>query len=95
MLTLFQDMMHKEIEVYVNYMIAKSKKGKSHVLVLKKLFERLEKYKLRLNHTKCLFETKFEKLLRFMVSGRGIEVDHNKVKVIQSMSSSKIEKKVR
>jgi hypothetical protein len=29
-----------------------------------------------------------------MVSGRGIEVDPNKGKVIQSMSSPKIEKKV-
>jgi len=94
MLTLFHDMMHKEIEVYVDYMIPKSKKVKSYVLVLRKLFERLEKYKLRPNPAKCLFGTMFEKLLRFMVSGRGIEVDPNKGKVIQSMSSPKIEKKV-
>jgi hypothetical protein len=29
--TLFHDMMHKEIEVYMDDMIAKSKEGKSHV----------------------------------------------------------------
>jgi hypothetical protein len=56
-------MMHKEIEVYVDYMIPKSKKVKSYVLVLRKLFERLEKYKLKPSPAKCLFGTKFEKLL--------------------------------
>jgi hypothetical protein len=41
MVTLFHDMMHKEIEVYVDDMIAKSKKGEDHIKVLRKLFERL------------------------------------------------------
>jgi hypothetical protein len=39
-------MIHKENEVYVDDMIAKSKKGESHVQVLRKLFERLKMYKL-------------------------------------------------
>jgi hypothetical protein len=30
MITLFHDMMHKEIEVYINNMIAKSKEGEGH-----------------------------------------------------------------
>jgi hypothetical protein len=33
MVTLFYDMMHKEIEVYLDDMITKSKKGESHVHV--------------------------------------------------------------
>ena len=49
MVTLFDDMMHKEIEVYVDDMIAKSKQGEEHVEMFRKLFERLKKYKLRLN----------------------------------------------
>ena len=48
-MTLFHDMMHKKIEVYVDDMIAKSKEGENHVQILKELFERLRKYKLRLN----------------------------------------------
>ena len=44
MVTLFYDMMYKEIEVYVDDMIAKSQEGESHVANLKKLFERLRKY---------------------------------------------------
>ncbi|PKI47329.1 hypothetical protein CRG98_032280 [Punica granatum] len=46
MVTLFHDMMHKEIEVYIDDMITKSKEGEDHLVNLKKLFDRLRKYKL-------------------------------------------------
>ncbi|PKI68967.1 hypothetical protein CRG98_010647 [Punica granatum] len=46
MITLFHDMIHKEIEIYVDDMIAKSKEGKDHLVNLKRLFDRLKKYKL-------------------------------------------------
>ena len=58
MVTLFHDMMHKEIEVYMDDMAAKSKEEESHVQILKKLLERLRKYKLRLNLAKCSFGMK-------------------------------------
>ena len=49
MVLLFHDMMHKEIEVYVDDMIEKSQGEDDHVLNLKKLFERLRKFQLKLN----------------------------------------------
>ncbi|PKI56985.1 hypothetical protein CRG98_022622 [Punica granatum] len=52
MVTLFHDMMHKEVEVYVDDMIAKSKEGEDHLVNLKRLFDRLKEYKLRLNPAK-------------------------------------------
>jgi hypothetical protein len=55
MTTLFHDMMHKEIEVYVDDMIAKSRTEEEHVEHLLKLFQRLRKYRLRLNPNKCTF----------------------------------------
>nr|XP_034909787.1 uncharacterized protein LOC118045297 [Populus alba] len=85
MVTLFHDMMHKEIEVYVDDMIAKSKEGEDHVKVLRKLFERLRKYELRLNPAKMFI----------WVSEKGIEVDPDKAKAIQSMPTPKSEKEVR
>ena len=54
MTTLFHDMMHKEIEVYVGDMIAKSIDEDEHVKHLLKLFQRLRKYKLCLNPNKLL-----------------------------------------
>jgi hypothetical protein len=95
MVTLFHDMMHKEIEIYMDDLIAKSGEGENHVQILKKLFERLRKYKLRLNPAKCSFGMKSRKLLGFVVSDKGIEVDPKKVKAIQAMPSPKTEKEVR
>ena len=82
MVTLFHDMMHKEIEVYVDDMIAKSREGESHVANLRKLFERLKKYQLKLNPLKCTFRVTSKKLLGFIVSSRGIKVDPAKIKAI-------------
>ncbi|PKI49916.1 hypothetical protein CRG98_029700 [Punica granatum] len=85
MLTLFHDMMHKEIEVYVDDMIAKSKEGEDHLVNLKRLFDRLRKYKLQLNPTKCTFGVKSGKLLGFVVSEKGIEVNPDKIKAIMEL----------
>jgi len=56
-------------------MIAKSREGENHLKMLKELFERPRKYKLRLNHARCSFMVKYEKLLGFMMSDKRIEVD--------------------
>ncbi|KAK8562410.1 hypothetical protein V6N12_010491 [Hibiscus sabdariffa] len=79
MMTLFHDMMHKEIEVYVDDMIAKSQTEEEHVQNLRKLFLRLRKYRLRLNPVKCTFVITSGKLLGFIVSRKGIEIDPDKV----------------
>ncbi|KAA3479842.1 RNA-directed DNA polymerase (Reverse transcriptase), Ribonuclease H-like protein [Gossypium australe] len=95
MVTLFHDMMHKEIEVYVDDMIAKSRMEKEHTQVLNKLFLRLRKFQLNLNPTKCPFGARSGKLLGFMVSEKGIEVDPDKVKDVQELPSSRTQKEVR
>ena len=82
MVASFHDMMHKEIEVYMDDMITKSKTEEEHLVNLRKLFKRLRKYRLRLNPAKCTFRVKSEKLLGFIVSHKGIEVDPDKVKAI-------------
>ena len=75
--------------------LAKSKKEEDHVQVLRRLFERLQKFQLKLNPAKCLFGVKTGKLLGFIVSDQGIEVDPDKAKAIQEMSAPKTEKEVR
>ena len=85
MVTLFHDMMHKEIEVYVDDMIAKSCIARDHLVDLRKLFKCLIKYILRLNPNKCVFGASSRKLLGFIVSQRGIEVDPAKVQDVRDM----------
>ena len=52
---LFHDMMHKEVEVYVDDMIVKSETREGHFEALDKFLARLEKYNLRLNPKKYVF----------------------------------------
>ena len=47
-MALQHDMMHNEIEVYVDDMIVKYKYRESHTINLRKFFERIKEYKLRL-----------------------------------------------
>ena len=65
--TLLHDLIHKDIEVYVDDMIVKSKDREGHISTLWKFFERIQFYKLRLNPKKCTFGVTSEKLLGFMV----------------------------
>ncbi|XP_070039147.1 uncharacterized protein [Nicotiana tomentosiformis] len=82
MTAIFHDMMHQEIEVYVDDAIIKSRMQEDHMKDLRKFFERLRKYDLKLNPAKCAFRVPSGKLLGFIVSRRGIELDPTKIKSI-------------
>ena len=77
--TLFHDMMHQDVKVYVDDMIVKSKGRVDHLTVLQMFFERIRKFKLRLNPKKCTFGVTSGKLLGFMIIERGIEADLKKI----------------
>ena len=47
--TLLHDMMHNEVEVYMDDMIVKSKDREGYIINLRKFFERIKEYRLRLN----------------------------------------------
>ncbi|KAK9017849.1 hypothetical protein V6N11_000850 [Hibiscus sabdariffa] len=95
MVVLFHDMMHKEIEVYVDDMIAKSKTEEEHLTNLEKIFRRLRKFRLKLNPAKCTFGVTSGKLLGFIISRKGIEIDPDKVRAIQELPPPKTQKEVR
>ncbi|KAL6346218.1 hypothetical protein AAG906_027972 [Vitis piasezkii] len=66
--TLFHDMMHRDVEVYVDDMIVKSRGRADHLAALERFFERIQKFRLRLNPKKCTFGVTFGKLLGHMVT---------------------------
>ena len=92
---LLHDVMHNEVEVYVDDMIVKSKNRESHTINLRNFFDGIKEYILRLNLQKCTFGVTFGKLLSFLVSDRGIEVDSSKIKSILEMPPPKSEKEIR
>ena len=92
--TLFHDMIHKEVEIYVDDMIIKSMDREGHVPALRKFFQRLRKYQMRLNPQKCIFGVTKGKLLGYVISKEGIEVDPAKVKAILQMPPPRTEKEI-
>ena len=94
MTSLFHDMINKEIEVYVDDVIIKSKESLNHLEDLRKFFARLRKYNLKLNPAKCVFGVPAGKLLGFIVSRRGIELDPSKIKAIRDLPPPKNKKEV-
>ncbi|RVW50089.1 Retrovirus-related Pol polyprotein from transposon 412 [Vitis vinifera] len=63
--------------------------------MLERFFERIRKFRLRLNPKKYTFGVTSGKLLGHMVSERGIEVDPDKIKAILDMPAPKTEKEIR
>jgi len=94
-IALLHDMMHNKVEVYVNDMIVKSKDRVGHIINLRKFFKRIKEYRLRLIPQKCTFGITIGKLLGFLVSIRGIEVDPSNIKAILEMPPPKNEKEIK
>ena len=91
---MLHDLIQKELKVYVNDMIVKSKDRERHIPALWKFFERIRFYKLWLNPKNCAFGVTSGKLLGFMVNERGIEVDLDKIKAIAEMKPPRTEKEI-
>uniref|UniRef100_A0A2N9ER07 RNA-directed DNA polymerase n=1 Tax=Fagus sylvatica TaxID=28930 RepID=A0A2N9ER07_FAGSY len=85
MTAMFHDMMHREIEDYVDDIVVKSKKREDHLTILRRVFERCRLYKLRMNPLKCAFGVAAGKFLGFLVHQRGIDVDPTRASAIASM----------
>ena len=89
MTSIFHDPIHKILEDYVDDILVKSHDLMDHLADLEKFFDRLSKYHLMLNPKKCVFGVTSGKLLGFIVSRRGIEIDPQKVKAIMDMPPPK------
>lgn len=87
--TIFHDMMHIFMEDYVDDILAKSHTREEHLPILDKIFIRLEAFKVRLNPKKCAFGVKLGKLLVYIVSAKGTEIDPEKVQAIVNMQPLK------
>ena len=77
--------MGKNIEVYKDNMVVKSKVVSEHVGDLGNIFEILRKHKLHLNTSKCSFGVGLDKFLDYMVTHWGIEVNPDQIKAINNL----------
>ena len=73
MTRMFESLLGKNIEIYIDDMVVKSKMVSEHLGDLRIIFEVLRNYKLRLNASKCSFGVGSDKFLGYIVTHRGIE----------------------
>ena len=91
---MFSKKIGRNMEVYVNDMLVKSKEESAHLDDLQETFTILRQYQMKLNPSKCAFGVASEKFLGFMVSQRGIEAHPEKVQTIFGITSPKTMKEV-
>jgi len=72
---MFEPQLGKNIEVYIDNMVFKSKLESEHVNDLDNIFKILRRHKLWLNTSKCSFDVGSGKFLGYMVTHCGIEVN--------------------
>ncbi|GAA0147828.1 hypothetical protein LIER_07434 [Lithospermum erythrorhizon] len=68
-----EELIRKNMEIYIDDMLVKSKKRSDHLGNLGELLERLRKCRLHINPEKYSFGATSIKFLGFMISERGIE----------------------
>ena len=86
---MFAHQIGRNVQIYVDDMLVKSRKEDDHLDDLRETFNTLCSYNMKLNLGKCAFRVMAGKFLRFMVSQRGIEVNLNKIQVIIEMAPQK------
>ena len=94
MMRIFEPQLGKSIEVYIDNMVVKSKVVSEQVGDLRNIFEILRKHKLRLNASKCSFGVGSSKLLGYMVTHQGLEVNPDQIKAINSLQPPRNPKEV-
>ena len=94
MTKIFEPQLGKNIEVYIDDMVVKSKLVSEHVMDLTSIFKILREHKLRLNASKCSFGVGSGKFLEYMVTHRGIEVKSDQIKVINNLQPPQKPKEV-
>ena len=94
MIRMFEPQLGKNIEIYIDDVVVKSKAEFEHVNGLGNIFAILRKHKLQLNTSKCSFGVDSGKFLGYMVTHRRIKVNLDQIKAINNLQPSRNPKKV-
>jgi hypothetical protein len=79
------DPIDKNVHAYVDDVVIKTKESKTLIDDLRETFANLRRFWMKLNPAKCTFGVPTGKLLGFLVSSRGIEVNPSKICAIERM----------
>jgi hypothetical protein len=91
---MFSDQIGRNVEVYVDDMLVKSRKAISHLVDLEETFNTLRRYQMKLNPMNCAFGVSSGKFLGFMVSSRGIKANPEKIRAVLEMQAPRTTKQL-
>ena len=91
---MFAQQIGRNVQVYVDNMLVKSRREEDHLEDLRETFDTLCSYNKKLNPGKCAFRVTAGKFLGFMVSQRGIEANPDKIRAIIEMAPPRNVKEV-
>ncbi|XP_071906208.1 uncharacterized protein [Coffea arabica] len=83
---LFKNQIGRNLEVYVDDMLVKSRTQEQFISDLREIFEVLRSSRMRLNPKKCTFGVRSGKFLDYMISKEGLRVNPDKIKAITDMA---------
>ena len=85
MTKMFESQLGKNVKVYIDDMVVKSKLVYEHLADLLNIFDILKRHKLHLNASKCFFGVGSGKFLGYMVTHSGIEINPDQIRAINSL----------
>ena len=85
MTRMVESLLGKNIEIYIDDMVVKSKVVSEHLGDLRVIFEILRSYKLLLNASKCSFGVGSSKFIGYMVTHKEIEVNPDQIKAVNNL----------
>ncbi|XP_071900985.1 uncharacterized protein [Coffea arabica] len=83
---LFRNQIGRNLEVYVDDMLVKSRTQGQFISDLREIFEVLRHSRMRLNPKKCTFGVRSGKFLGYMISKEGVRANPDKIKAIMDMA---------
>ena len=87
MTVVLDGLIHMIVDCYIDGLVVKMKDQKNHQDDLQIVFNRLQKYQLKINLLKCAFVVQSGVFLGFIVHNRGIEIEPKKIKAILKIPS--------
>jgi len=92
---IFRSHLRKTVECYVDDIAIKSRNKNDLLRDLKIMFDLMRAYQLKMNTTKSFLGVSSGMFLGFIITSKGIHLDPDKIKAIQSMQPPKDLKELR
>jgi hypothetical protein len=82
---IFHELLGNTLKVYIDDIVVKSAEFSSHLADLRKAFDKICRYGLKMNPRKCAFGVSADKFLGFIIHEHGIEIDPGQIKSIRNV----------